>query len=98
LDTTTPLAHLTNHFSGPESQSSLRWSKRNDGFADWVVANMRSVVQKHANEQATEFEMVRLRAGLTRGVTRKVGELAPHLIMLVGLAAFVYMCGIVHIH
>lgn len=97
-DIETPLARLALHLREGAKPPSIYWEGADEAFRGWVAENLPAIARDVAARQAAELEAVRLRAGITANLARKLGELLPHVVVLGGLAVFAYMFGIVHIN
>jgi len=97
-DIETQVARLALHLPEGEQPPSIYWEGADEAFRGWAAASLPAIARDIADRQASELEAVRLRAGLTANLTRKLGELLPHVVVLGGLAVFAYMFGVVHVN
>jgi len=97
-DTETPLARLALHLPEDDQQPLVFWEGADDAFRAWVPAQLPAIALDITSHQAADLAQAQVRAGVSASIARKLSGLLPHVVVLVGLAAFAYMFGVVNIN
>lgn len=84
-------------FRAGAPEPTVKWSQTDDRFTEWVGEALPEIVATISGSLSVERQRIAVRSATSAPGT-SFRDFIPHMVILVAIAAFVYMFAIVHIN